>query len=101
MHGRFQYYQNSFSEHLQEYIRPLLAECIASVFGEERSDEFTLDFFADAVVCAMERWLLAKECMPSEEFLEKIKTLMDESARFICRELCQVSRSRKNIEKTE
>ena len=31
MHGRFQYYQNSFSEHLQEYIRPLLAERIASV----------------------------------------------------------------------
>ena len=52
-----------------------MAERIASVFGEERSDEFTLDFFADAVVCAMERWLLAKECMPSEEFLEKSRHL--------------------------
>lgn len=81
--------QNSFSDHFREYIRPLLAERISWMFGAERPDEFTLDFLADAVICAMERWLLARECMPPEEFLKKIKTLTEECARFICRELYQ------------
>lgn len=81
--------QNSFSEHFREYIRPLLADRISSVFGEKRLDEFTLDFFTDAVICAMERWLLAKECMPPEQFVEKIKQLTEDCARSICRELTQ------------
>lgn len=28
------------------------------------ADEFTMDFFADAVICAVERWLLTKKYMP-------------------------------------
>lgn len=82
--------QNSFSDHFREYIRPLLAERISNLFSAERPDEFTLDFFADAVICAMERWLLARECMPPEEFLNKIKIITEECARSICRELSQM-----------
>lgn len=81
--------QNSFRDHFQEYIRPLLADRISRVFGEETLDEFTLDFFPDAVVCAMERWLLTKECMPPEQFVEKIKRITEECSRAICRELFQ------------
>ena len=52
-------------------------------------DRFTLDFFTDAVLGSMERWLLIKECMPPEEYLEKIKNLTEKSARAICREMDQ------------
>lgn len=52
-------------------------------------DQFTLDFFTDAVLGSMERWLLIKECMPPEEYLEKIKNLTEKSARAICREMDQ------------
>lgn len=81
--------QNSFRDHFREYIQPLLADRISGMFGEGQPDEFTLNFFTDAVICAMERWLLAKECMLPEEFLEKIKTITEECARSICRELYQ------------
>ncbi|OUN08641.1 dihydroxyacetone kinase transcriptional activator DhaS [Flavonifractor sp. An92] len=81
--------QNSFYEHFREYIRPLLADRITYVFKQAQPDAFTLDFFTDALLCAMERWLLTKECMPPEEFLEKIKRLTEEGARSICRELSQ------------
>lgn len=81
--------QNSFCEHFREYIRPLLADRITYVFKQAQPDAFTLDFFTDALLCAMERWLLTKECMPPEEFLEKIKRLTEEGARSICRELSQ------------
>lgn len=81
--------QNSFHDHFREYIQPLLADRISALFGQEQLDQFTMDFFTDAVVCAMERWLLTKECMPPEQFLEKIKALTEKSARSICRELVQ------------
>lgn len=81
--------QNSFSDHFREYIRPFLANRISGIFSQEQPDDFTLDFFTDAVLCAMERWLQTKECMPPEQFVEKIKRLTEESARSICRELSQ------------
>lgn len=81
--------QNSFSDHFREYIQPLLADRISDLFGQKQLDQFTMDFFTDAVICVMERWLLTKECMPPEQFLEKVKALMEESARSICRELVQ------------
>lgn len=81
--------QNSFADHFREYIRPLLADRIAHLFGQEQPDEFTMDFFTDAVLCAMERWLLTKECMPPEQFMGKIKVIMEEGARTICREMAQ------------
>lgn len=90
--------QNSFSEHFREYIRPLLANRIFIVFGEERLDEFALDFFTDAVICAMERWLLTRECMPPEQFVEKIKQITEECARSICRELSEAEQETRRAE---
>ena len=81
--------QNSFSDHFREYIRPLIAVRISKLFGEQQWDEFTLDFLSDAVVCAMERWLRTKECLPPEQFVEKLKALIEKCAHAICREMSQ------------
>ena len=80
---------NSFSDHFREYIRPLIAERISTLFGEEQPDEFTLDFLSDAMICAMERWLLSKECMPPEQFVEKLKRLTEKCAHAIFQEMSQ------------
>ena len=87
--------QNSFVDHFREYIRPLLADRISHLFGQENPDEFTMDFFTDAVLCAMERWLLTKECMPPEQFMGKIKVIMEEGARTIYREMVMVEEEQK------
>lgn len=81
--------QNSFSDHFREYIRPLIAERISTLFGEEQPDEFTLDFLSDTMICAMERWLLSKECMPPEQFVNKLKTLTEKCAHAIFQEMSQ------------
>ena len=47
--------QNSFRDHFREYIQPLLAVRISHLFGQEQMDQFTLDFFTDAVLGSMER----------------------------------------------
>ncbi|BFK87340.1 dihydroxyacetone kinase transcriptional activator DhaS [Pseudoflavonifractor gallinarum] len=85
--------QNSFSDHFQEYMRPFIAERISSLFGGEQVDEFTLDFFGDAVICTMERWLRTKECMPPEQFVEKVKRLTEKCAHFICQEMSQMEQA--------
>ena len=85
--------QNSFSDHFREYIRPLLADRISHLLGQEQPDEFIMEFFTDAVLCAMERWLLNKECMPPEQFLAKIKVIMEDGAQSICREMAQTEQA--------
>lgn len=81
--------QNSFSDHFREYVRPFIAQRISGLFGGEQVDEFTLDFLGDAVICATERWLLTKECMPPEQFVSKLKRLTEKCAHSICREMTQ------------
>lgn len=72
--------QNSFSDHFREYIRPLLLNRLSPLFGAEQVDEFTLAFLTDAVLCALERWLLTRDCMPPEVFVGKIKRLVEKTA---------------------
>ncbi len=72
--------QNSFSDHFREYIQPLLKARIIFLLGDENSvdfDEFTMDFLTDAMLCAMERWLLSNECMPAEQFVNKFTRLIE------------------------
>lgn len=83
--------QNSFSDHFREYIRPFLVDRLTFTLGNISTDEFTVEFLCDAVVCAMERWLLAKDCMPPEEFVKKIKTLIEKGSVAVCREMVQAN----------
>ena len=74
--------QNSFSDHFCEYIQPLVKNRILFLMqefvsiDEAKVDEFTVDFLTDAILCAIERWLLSNECMKADEFLEKIMGLI-------------------------
>lgn len=72
--------QNSFSDHFREYIRPILELRLTELIGDIASDEFTLNFFVDAVTCALERWLLDKNCMPPEQIVAKMLNLIQKSA---------------------
>lgn len=84
--------QNSFRDHFREYIRPLLMNRISYLLGGEQIDAFSLDFFTDAVICAMERWLLTKDRMSSDQFMEKIRSLVERGAASIYREMSQAER---------
>lgn len=68
--------QNSFSEHFREYIMPILKIRISRFFITDDIGEFELNFFADAAICAIERWLTDKNCMPPDEFVDKLLNLV-------------------------
>lgn len=68
--------QNSLSSHFRELIAPLLRLRIEELLGMEDIPEMVYVFFADGILCTMERWLLDKNCIPAEEFLQNLKKLL-------------------------
>lgn len=78
--------QNSFADHLTEYIGPILKSRLACLIGNEQVDEFSIDFCTDAILCTMKRWLLAKNSMPPEQFVSRIKRLVQSWAAAIYQE---------------
>ncbi len=79
--------QNSFSAHLREYCRPVLKLRLVELLGENGEDDFTVNFFTDAVMCALERWIAEKDCMPPEQFVANLKRLISNGARVFRREM--------------
>jgi len=72
--------QNSFSEHFRECIQPILKKRMESITGTASTNDFTLNFFSDACVCALERWLSEQDCMPPNEFSALLKTIIQTAA---------------------
>lgn len=79
--------QNSFAEHLRDFCFPLLKLRITYVLGEEAADDFCINFFTDACLGAIVRWLSDKDCMPPEEFVGRLKKLIHGSAIALCQDL--------------
>ena len=68
--------QNSFASHFREFIRPLLRYRIEGLLGMEDVPELVYDFVVDGVICAIERWLLDKNCVSVEEFMYSLKKMI-------------------------
>ena len=67
--------QNCFSSHFREFLQPLLRLRVEELLVEE-VPQIVYDFVADGIVCAIERWLLEKNCISPEEFLLSLKKLV-------------------------
>lgn len=68
--------QNSLSSHFRELIAPMLRLRMEELLGLEDIPDMVYVFFADGILCTMERWLLDKNCIPAEEFLQNLKKLL-------------------------
>ena len=74
--------QNSFPEHFQEVLISVVGEYINEnvIFNSVRSGKSCSEkekdvysfFIADGIVCAIKRWILDKNCIEPNEFLELI-----------------------------
>lgn len=65
--------QNSFSEYFAEIVSAILSEELKDIFAEEESIDFFVNFYTDAFVCAIKRWLLGNDCIPPEEFIALLR----------------------------
>ena len=68
--------QNSFASHFREFIRPLFRLRVEDLLGMDDVPELVYDFVVDGVICAIERWLLDKNCVGTEEFMFSLKKMI-------------------------
>lgn len=66
--------QNSFPEYFREVLTPVLEKRILTLLNTEENLEFYSTFYADAFICAIERWLSKKDCMKPDKFVELLKS---------------------------
>ena len=60
--------QNSFTEHFQEILNSALSVHLREMYQEEQTTDFQINFFCDAIIVAVHRWIADKDCMPPQEF---------------------------------
>ena len=75
--------QNSFSDHLREFMRPLLRDLITEIFCGKPVHTLCIDFFTDGVICSIERWLLDKNCLPPEKFVIILRNLVETTSEYV------------------
>lgn len=65
--------QNSFSDYFHAIAMTILTEDLAGISTEASEIEFYVNFYTDAFVCAIKRWLSEKDCMPAKDFSVLLK----------------------------
>ena len=79
--------QNSFSEYFGEVLQPILMEHFREIYdsGGCRKEHayFYAEFWSDAFLASLKRWLGAKDPMPPEEYLGIILSLKRDVAEHI------------------
>jgi probable dihydroxyacetone kinase regulator len=68
--------QNSFTEYFRDIVVTIVTADMEEIFGRDDDLPFYVDFYTDALLCAIKRWLLEKDYMPSEEFVRLIKNCL-------------------------
>ncbi len=65
--------QNAFSEHFRETLYTIFANNVHDIINMKEPLTFQINFFVDALVCSVERWIKDKNCMPPNEYLLNLK----------------------------
>ena len=70
--------QNSFTEYFESIVSDLIQEDL--IRARFKGTGFPLssyaEFYADAFVCAIKKWILKKDCMPPEDFSLFLKSCL-------------------------
>ena len=66
--------QNSFVEHCRETLKPLLKLVVKNILADPQYEEFCINFYSDAFIAALERWLSEKECTEPELFIKMLQS---------------------------
>lgn len=75
--------QNSLNEHIREITLPILRERMREAMIEEASIAFAQDFFLDALLGAILRWIRDEDCEPPERFLPHFFACITSASKYI------------------
>lgn len=69
--------QNSFASHFRDFMYPILQRRVMDLVTHEDVPQMVLSFIVDGLECTIARWLLDKNCVTVEEFVENLKQLIN------------------------
>jgi len=69
--------QNSFSEFFKEQCLPSFVNMMISQSSALRATKFSNDFFADAIICSIERWLREQKDVSPHQFIVLLSTCFE------------------------
>lgn len=75
--------QNSLSEHIREIALPVLQNRLQEALSSEESTAFYLEFFLDALLGAILRWIRDENCEPPELFIPHFFSCIQATAKYI------------------
>lgn len=64
--------QNSFRDYFHDILESILLEYFKQYFATEKDSSFAAEFFTDAIISSLIRWLTSKDPCSPEEFTESI-----------------------------
>ena len=56
--------RKSFYYHFREFLQPILRLRVTELLEQDDVPQMVYDFVVDGIICAIERWLLDKNCAP-------------------------------------
>lgn len=65
--------QNSFTDYFSAILQAIITESITERIPTASSIELFSEFYTDAFVCAIKKWLYKKNCMPPGQFTEFLR----------------------------
>lgn len=75
--------QNSLGEHIREIAKPILNERLKDALSNEESPDFYREFFLDAILNAILRWITEPGCEPPEAFVSHFFSCILSTSKYI------------------
>lgn len=69
--------QNSFSDHFRELLIPVITIRLSELFPSNEDRDFQINFFADAIIGAIQRWLMEPQCMEPKVFIDQMNQCLE------------------------
>lgn len=66
--------QNSFFDYFKEIITPAVIKYTEDIFADDENNKFYVQFFSDAFLNAIKKWLTEINDMPAEKFISLIQS---------------------------
>ncbi|MCD8095952.1 MAG: dihydroxyacetone kinase transcriptional activator DhaS [Ruminococcus sp.] len=64
--------QNSFREYFKDILESILFEYLKFYFADDKDSVFAAEFFTDAIISSLIRWLTSKKLSTPEDFAERV-----------------------------
>lgn len=62
-----------FANHLKDLLKPILKMRLQEITGNCEISKFVLDFYTDAFIFTIGRWLLSHDALAPDEFISELK----------------------------